>query len=466
MKINNIIQEEINKFINNTILEYHGDRKLPFDDEYYSNRNMSEEFLDWILEFGNRGSIGSSSITFNEGIKSKYNESFEWYINNGLGKNIEDFNEALNDYNFCDIDNNCSTDCEFDSRGNMYIERAVTLKNELSEPSEGEFNNLVKDYQNNVGGCWSWDKGKGESYCTENSGDTILLKGFIRLDDIDWLETIYINSYSMNDECEVRVKPNSKIEIFDIVSYNIDTVDGKKIKEYHFPLKGKIIASATYFGNNEKYNGDYARIYDSSDKNNKKFIDRKGNIFNEKEFTQDIQSKIDSGADINQLFDKVTTANKHSFYLIKLFNKYNVLFKNKILSNVWFDYISHNHNGFFSVKKNDKFNFISEDGKLLSDIWFDVVGRFSKNYALVEIYELGCNLLHKNGDLLFDDWFNGIFRFNENTLLIRRKNKNNILSINNDSYTLLSDKWFDNFTEVEDGIIVTYDDNNKKLIKI
>lgn len=272
----------------NRLFEYHSQQRLPFADDdgfvgSYGKKNMAEEFFDWIEDFAKVGVLPKSSISFDEGVKSGFKKAYGWFDDKfdhhvQVGDAFEylessktPFLNGLSEYGFAKSNNDgvFVTKCIFNEYGNMYVERTIALPKYLQEVGGDEYGKLIQKYQNNVGGCWSWSPGASDNYCGVGV-EEITLKGYIRLDDIDWVETVYINAYHMNAEREIRVKPNAKVELFEIYCGKMN---------YKFPFNGRhLIVSATYFGNNGTYGDDgFAEVYDAQ-MSDKRYMDRRGNI--------------------------------------------------------------------------------------------------------------------------------------------------------------------------------------------
>ena len=113
-----------------------------------------------------------------------------------------------------------------------------------------------------------------------------------RIDDIDFVKTALLN-FIYEQEHEIRVKPNAKIAL-DNFSYD----------EYTVNFKTPLIVSGTYFGNNGKFTGDYAKVDDGF--GNNEYIDRQGNIT-----SKDVASK--------RILDKINYQLKHCNYLEEVF---------------------------------------------------------------------------------------------------------------------------------------------------
>ena len=455
------------------LFEYHAQQRLPFKDDYglkdeeFADKNTVENYIDWIEQFGKVGELSKSSISFMQGVQSGMEKAFDWYWhNNGKLYSYEGDNQELIDdktyekyviqkkflgllnrhgfYNH--LPGNEETKCIFNEKGNMYIERVVVLDNNLGETSEEMFDNLVDAYQDNVGGCWCWAEGGAMAYCERNHGTKVLLRGWIRLDDIDWVETVYINAYTMSGEREIRVKPNAKVELFDIRGtydyihdfyYNKDNNEFAAYDEvgdskpiYKFDLGGRhIIVNATYFGNNGKYNDDgYAEIYDNT-KDRKYYRDREGNILStddvmDRKFSVlkkniiELQKNGGEGIDLSSMFESVRNCPDSSYVIVYDMGKYILLnkYNYEIVQNTFFDDCQYN-GVYFKVCLNNKFNVIDKNGNYYLDKWYDDV------YSLVRgtlcVYDDSINKcgLYKGSktEFVYDD-MNRCLNYQHNTI--------------------------------------------------
>ena len=97
-------------------------------------------------------------------------------------------------------------------RGLIYVERAIML--DLDE-------DLSLLNYSSIGECWSWRKFNAQSYCASDRFNiqekcnrvNVVICGYVHPDSIDWLETIYLNSYDMKNETEIRMKDNAYVEV-------------------------------------------------------------------------------------------------------------------------------------------------------------------------------------------------------------------------------------------------------------
>lgn len=442
-----LLESQIDK-----LFEYYSQQRLPFKNSYGTSidvengvKNVRDYYLDWIEDFGKVGELPKSSISLSDGINLGFPTAFEWFSSKygikGQSINSVDvvatkkkFYEKLGKKGFFkyDIDTNTySTNCIFNSDGNMYVERVISISGIInsSEGGDSMYHKLVKDFQGNVGGCWSWDKGSAASYCGDGSGSNLLLRGWIRLDDIDWVETVYINSYEMQDEREIRVKPNAKVELFDILgtydsnsdffysrsedkfyAYN-DKSTGLKV--HRFNLGGRhIIVNATYFGNNGKYSNDgYASIYDSSSSESK-YMDRNGKILSVYDVINDKLSKVTDDVSLRELFTNCIQFGDTSLYVISVVNdgksKKSLYFiydiNNKvILHNQFYDFCNIVKNLYIKVKLDGKYNIVMKNGEYYFDEWFDEFYLWDGCCVVEKGNKYGIYNKGKNLELIYDD---------------------------------------------------------------
>ena len=123
----------------------------------------------------------------------------------------------------------------YNKRGLIYVERNIDIDTN-QETNELEFKS--------IGECWSWKKNNASSYCSNhsilnNGVATVTICGYVHPDSINWLETIYINSYEMANETEIRMNNNATVECGYIL------ICGKK-----FPMGGTYLIDASA----DKYN--------------------------------------------------------------------------------------------------------------------------------------------------------------------------------------------------------------------
>lgn len=103
------------------------------------------------------------------------------------------FNDRLNEFGFLDMLSEITD--------TMYVERAISVDN---------VENIAK--RGFLGTSWSWAEGGAEAYFG-NGENCIVFKGNVALKNINWEKTIFLNTYPLNDQKEIRVSCNTPIEI-------------------------------------------------------------------------------------------------------------------------------------------------------------------------------------------------------------------------------------------------------------
>lgn len=171
-----------------------------------------DNIISYVKGFGSKGKLGSCDISLKEYYKSYEEDAFNWIKENG------EVDRDLHSFPYFDWywRINAVSNFVINKRGLIYVERDITL---------GDVNEV--NY-NSIGECWSWKKSNGKAYCSDfglfDSVDTVKLCGYVHPESVDWLETIYLNTYHMNNETEIRMSDNAVVE----VSYIL--VNGVKYK--------------------------------------------------------------------------------------------------------------------------------------------------------------------------------------------------------------------------------------------
>ena len=470
------------------LFEYHAQQRLPFDEVFYGKKNQAEQYLDWLEEFGKYGTIGNSSLNFQECVENGIEAAVKRKRITGMKYDnyIDEISDILNQ-KFKYI--------QYDDRGNIYVERAINIEHNINTVVNDLFSSLSDKYHNNVGGCWAFKPGMGIAYCTEANGALILLKGYIRLEEIDWLKTCDLN-YNQ-DEYEIRVKPNAKVELFEVL------VNGK----YKLPLQGTLIVSSTYFGNRQGYEKDLATVDDGM--GGKRLINRQGEyvcgnyevrkslgdgfyeIINPNEYNRNANI-FDSNKNViiskkwfdgcfydknNQQFiiendglynfmDLNGNLLLDDFYsTVRNLNKYIYLFISKTNCDVYINdggvykllfrsmydnirYLSIDRNDCFLVKKDGKYNIIDVNEKQLFNNWYDSIDE-RYNFSEIMFYvklDGKANFIDINEKPLLKVWYDDVFTLVDGYFLVKEEKKNNIIDSNS---RYISDEWFDDFELVD-----------------
>ena len=121
-------------------------------------------------------------------------------------------------------------------------------------------------------------------------------------------------------------------------------------------------------------------------------------------FFDEVQEMLDKGVSPTDIFEEIGDFSD-GYAKVNLNGKWNFINRNnKLLSDIWFDWVYTFSDGYAIVKLDGKENFINTNSKLLSDMWFDYIGVFSDGYAKVEL-DNKWNFVDTNGKLISDTWF-------------------------------------------------------------
>ena len=218
------------------------------------------QFVQYMNEYGKQGELGHCSTTpKNEFSKNNFVFSdvsgtfdnyslcsivFDYLYDIGekcsfdeiedsddpVGEYIEDEND-FNDYFIDEAHARIFGDLETDRRGNIYIEREISVPKFINKD---KFYDLLKnDYDGRLGVYWTYKKGNAESQWSGNpDGDYITLYGYVSPTDVDWDETIRAN-LDIPDEQELTLKKGATIEL-----------DSVKTKSGHTIFRGSMLYEA------------------------------------------------------------------------------------------------------------------------------------------------------------------------------------------------------------------------------
>lgn len=446
-------ESELKKIVENSICnilnEYHAEQRLPFDDDFYGKKNQLEQYKDWLEDFGKYGELPPSSLNFYDELKKALKIIETRQLHGRFDANTPKSSSGM----FYKLNGVMFRYLEFDNNGNLYVERSILLDTPAENVLINTYRELVKNYNDNVGGCWSYKKGASRAYCGIGK-HTIVFRGKIRVEDIDFVKTALLN-FEYSDEHEIRVKPNSKVAL-DSFSYDKYTV------KFDTPL----IVSATYFGNNGQFYGDYAGVDDGF--GNSEYVDRKGNKFSKEvvmnKLINNIHNQLDSGKELEDVFTDVYYGRNGIdmvFYDFLGKDKINFVKDNRILSPyLWFDDAAFFKEGLAKISVLDKdsceeVNYINENGELLvPNMWFDEGESFENGIARVGKYEKGTlyyTLLKNDGTLLVNDWFVLCYRYKNGLICVAAEKGKKMSWQNSKPITNVNHASFDYYILTEDG---------------
>lgn len=185
---------------------------------------------------------------------------------------------------------------EFDKNGNLYVERSITMpipNGDIDSEDSTLYQNQIEKYKKNVGGCWAVGRGTSAAYCGNSNETTIILKGYMFLDDIYWEDCVRL-WMRPNTEFEVRTYPNGRVMMTEI------QVDDKTLSMKSFD--GPRILKSTFFGNRETFHGNFVKLGYENSGYDKTFIDRQGNEYKREEYINTIFPRLlKNGGDLSEI---------------------------------------------------------------------------------------------------------------------------------------------------------------------
>lgn len=188
-------------------------------------KGFEQSIIAYIKNFGQRGKLPSFDGRLKDFYMPYMEQAYEW-----AAEKLDDVRYKGFPYFKWDFGANVVSNFKENKRGLIYVERSIDI--DTSQGTDGlEFKS--------IGECWSWKKLNSQSYCADfslfnYSVVKVVLCGYVHPDSIDWLETVYLNSYDMKNETEIRMNDNALVE----VSYI-------KICGIKYPLGGSYLINAS-----------------------------------------------------------------------------------------------------------------------------------------------------------------------------------------------------------------------------
>lgn len=185
---------------------YITETQLPLVLEAYYQKE-AELIIPYIKSFGQKGKLPTFNGYLKDCYKDSIQQAYEWACDSTDGvkrDGLSYFEYLFNSYVVGGFTIN--------KRGLIYVERSIDL--DISKGFDGlSFKS--------VGECWSWKKLNSRSYCSNNYNaiisnnniKSVILCGYVHPMSVDWVETIYLNSYSMKNESEIRMNDNAQVEV-------------------------------------------------------------------------------------------------------------------------------------------------------------------------------------------------------------------------------------------------------------
>lgn len=160
--------------------------------------------LDYVRGFGVKGKLSSFVGKLSDYYEDAFRIAYDWACNSTDGVSRDGFVYFRRNF-IVDV----LRKFILNKRGLIYVERSIDI-----DVSSG-----LDDLSfSSVGECWSWKRHNSRSYCADfsllnNNVVNVVLCGYVHPDSIDWVETIYLNSYGMKNETEVRMNSDAVVEV-------------------------------------------------------------------------------------------------------------------------------------------------------------------------------------------------------------------------------------------------------------
>ena len=434
------VNEKSEKKLKNIINEYSADLRLPFEEPEYANKFYIEQYKDWLEDYGKYGSLPSGTLEFWDEIKQAVVEIKAKQLHGRFDGSVPEDKNA--DEIFYDLQTKLiGPYIKFTNDGKVYVERAISINKRPrgydNDQRTDFYKQLWKDYNDNVGGCWSYCKDGAQAYCGDNYGYSIILRGYIRTDDIDFIKTVQLN-YHYSNEHEIRVKPFAKVELFNF-SYGNDTINFDK----------GLIVSSTYSGNNSKFIGNVGKIDDGF--GGITYINRQNKVLNSEEYNNELNKYVDDciakGYKLSDIFDYVMPFHE-GFAIVKIGNKQTFIRKDgKRLNNEWYDECYSFYNGLASVQIGDKQTFIRQDGTYLNNEWYDFCNNFVNGFAIVKIGEK-YTFIREDGKMINNELYDNCYNFENGFAIVKIGDKYTFIR---EDGTYLNDEWYDYCYDFKNG---------------
>lgn len=192
------------------------------------NQEQADVIIPYIKSFGQKGKLPSFEGSLYSCYQNSIPKAYEWASESTDGVSHDGLQYFASQFKVQVAGNFIRN-----KRGLIYVERSIDL--DLSKGLDG------LNFQS-LGECWSWKRLNARSYCSDNylsvvpnkSIVTVVLCGYVHPQSVDWVETIYLNSYKMKNETEIRMNDNAQVEVAYI-----------KIGGQKYPLGGSVLVNAS-----------------------------------------------------------------------------------------------------------------------------------------------------------------------------------------------------------------------------
>lgn len=207
-------------------------------EDFINKNDIDEIFTYWKNTEEAKGSYLHERFLYDEETQiSDWDEEFESDYNEftKASKEYHDFIEEKKeeliierarewfDSRVDEIINNFDYDYEYHDEENVVVYRSMTVLNPIDFIESIKKNYFGK--YSGIGHCWAFSRDLAESHWGEK-GQEILLKGLLKIEDINVRNTFYLNLDMScgEDEAEVRVDDNKKVLITEMIIEETDKV--------------------------------------------------------------------------------------------------------------------------------------------------------------------------------------------------------------------------------------------------
>lgn len=166
--------------------------------------NVISDIINYVKSFGQKGKLDPFNGRLYDCYKEALQTAYQWACENDSDLKRYGFRSFEHDFKVY-----VTNSFTLNKRGLIYVERSIDI-----DTSKGLGDLKFKS----VGECWSWKKHNSRSYCADfsllnNNVITVILCGYVHPNSVDWVETVYLNSYDMKNETEIRMNDNALVEV-------------------------------------------------------------------------------------------------------------------------------------------------------------------------------------------------------------------------------------------------------------
>jgi hypothetical protein len=206
--------------------EFFSGLNVDFDDPEELKSLFKSDYLSDMLDDVNADLYSISTYTKDsepdDMFTDEYKELWEDFVKDHAEYLTTDAVDAINE--------------SFSENGLVEVWRSVVYSKKIDQTGEGfdDIYSAIVDGFGGVGIFWSWDEDAAEAhwgYSNDPGKKELVLHGMLRTQDIDWVETLYLNMYGLRDEKEVRTAQKARVMLLGMYS-----PEDKKYVEFETPF--------------------------------------------------------------------------------------------------------------------------------------------------------------------------------------------------------------------------------------